>query len=316
MSVDRQPVLVTGANGFLGAWILAGLAAAGRPAVASDLARDTRRLDDLLAPDRQGAIRWRSCDVGDAEAVGTLVGDTKPAAIVHLAALQIPACRAAPSLCAQVNIGGQINVLEAARRHGVPRVIYTSSAAAKPRGPANAPANLYGVFKKTAEEIARLYWEAHGVRSLGLRPHIVYGVGRDEGETSAITKAIRAAALGEPYAMPFATQGCLQYAGEVADIFCRCVAADWEGALLSDLTTEQHSTDQLLAAIRAEVPDADIEPSDTIRVSPSQGFDNTVLRSVIGEWPRTPLAEGVIRTIGQFRARAAGRHHAAPAGST
>ncbi len=315
MNVDRQPVLVTGANGFLGSWILARLIAAGCPVIASDLKRDTRRLDNLLEPVQQEAIRWRNCDVSDDGAVDDLVRNTNPATIIHLAALQIPACRANPNHCVQVNIGGQINILEAARNHGVPRVIYTSSVAAKPRGPSNAPGNLYGVFKKTAEEVARLYWEEHGIRSLGLRPYIVYGVGRDEGETSAITKAIRAAALGEGYTMPFATRSCMQYAGEVADIFCQCVSADWEGALLSDLTTELHSTDELLEAIFAEVPDANIKPSDAMRISPTQGFDNSPLIDVIGDWPRTSLVDGIRMTIRQFQALAERNCHTAPADS-
>ena len=90
-----------------------------------------------------------------------------------------------------------VNIFEAARDVGVKRIIYTSSAAAKPRGSANAPGNLYGVFKKTGEEVARIFNEENGLPSLGLRPSIVYGVGRDDGETSAITKAMRAAALDE-----------------------------------------------------------------------------------------------------------------------
>lgn len=297
----NTPVLVTGANGFLGAWIMAGLAAAGRRVVATDLAWDKRRLDQLLDAKTQAAIRWQVCDVTDTAAVQAVFTEVCPSALIHLAALQIPACRIDPVSCARVNVIGQINVFEAARRHGVGQVIYTSSIAAKPRGPANAPGNLYGVFKKTDEEIARIYWEEHGLSSLGLRPHIVYGVGRDDGETSAITRAIRAAAFNESYILPFATRSCFQYAGEVAEIFRRCSEAAWRGALLSDLTTEVKSTDELVAAIRAAAPDADIKVSTTARVSPSGGFDNTPLKSVIGRWPTISLAEGVRLTIEHYR---------------
>lgn len=304
MSGTNEPVLVTGASGFLGSWIMARLISEGRPVIATDLSDDRHRLDQLVPRNDQDRVQWRICNVADTEAVSALVAETGPSAIIHLAALQIPACRAAPPTGALINVVGHANVMEAAREANVRKVIYTSSVAAKPRGPANAPGNLYGVFKKTDEEISRLYAQDFDVTSLGVRPYIVYGVGRDDGETSAITKAIRAAALGEPYDMPFSTTSCLQYAGEMAEIFYRCVEADWEGAILSDLTTETESTDALIAAIRAQVPDARISRSDVDRVSPTDGFDNAPLKAIIGDWPRTPLAEGVRDTITRYRALA------------
>lgn len=302
MSGENEPVLVTGASGFLGSWIMARLIAEGRPVIAADLTDDRHRLDQLVPRQDQGRVQWQICDIADTKAVSALVAETKPDAIIHLAALQIPACRAAPPTGALINVVGHANVMEAAREHDVGKVIYTSSVAAKPRGPANAPGNLYGVFKKTDEEISRLYAQDFGVTSLGVRPYIVYGIGRDDGETSAITKAIRAAALGEAYDMPFSTTSCLQYAGEMAEIFHRCIEADWEGAVLSDLTTETDSTDDLIAAIRAEIPDAQITRSDVNRVSPTDGFDNEPLKAIVGDWPRTSLADGVRDTIARYRA--------------
>lgn len=300
-AANTRPVFITGATGFLGAWIIAQLVNEGRSVVASDIVLDKQRIQNLLSPDKINAVRWEQNDITDADKLEALIDDTKPSSIIHLAALQIPACRENPAIGAKVNILGHINIFEAARKFAIDRVIYTSSIAAKPRGPANAPSNFYGVFKKTDEEIARLYWQDHGISSLGLRPYIVYGVGRDEGETSAITKAIHAAALGEPYEMPFATRSCFQYAGEVADIFARCTQARWQGALLSDLTTEVHSTDQLIDAIWKEIPSARITPSKSVRISPSEGFDNQPVKDVIGEWPQVTLAEGTRETIRLFR---------------
>jgi len=299
--MSNKAVLITGATGFLGSWIIARLIADGQAVVATDLVLDKNRIECLLSPEKSATVRWQTLDTTDSQALNTLVEEVRPTAIIHLAALQIPACRENPVLAAQVNIIGHINVFEAAKKYGIERLIYTSSIAAKPRGPDNAPSNLYGVFKKTDEEIARLYWQDFGISSLGLRPYIVYGLGRDEGETSAITKAIQAAALGDAYQMPFSTESCFQYAGEVAEIFARCINTTWQGALLSDLTTNIDSTDQLIAAIHAEVPDANITPSSNIRVSPTEGFDNSVLKRVIGDWPKTSLDEGVRETLHLFR---------------
>ncbi|MBB4303468.1 nucleoside-diphosphate-sugar epimerase [Rhodobium orientis] len=315
MTADARPVLITGATGFLGSWIIARLLSTGSKVVATDVTDDRSRIDSLVPPADQGAIDWRHCDVSDGYAVDALFAEVAPAAVIHLAALQIPACRANPVACARVNIIGQINVFEAARKHGVGNLVYTSSIAAKPRGPANAPANLYGVFKKTDEEIARLYWEDHGISSLGLRPFIVYGVGRDDGETSAITRAIRAAALGHAYELPFRTESCFQYAGEVAEIFARATEAHWDGALVSDLTTEVASTDDLLAAIRMIVPGATVTTAEIHRASPTDGFDNAPLKRVIGDWPATSLADGVRETVARFRALEGGPAAATAAGA-
>ena len=236
MSRPAEKILITGATGFLGSWIIARLVEQGIPVVAADISADHRRLA-LIKPDLPpGAVDFRLNDVTDGAALEALVEETRPTAIIHLAALQIPQCRAAPALGAMVNIVGQINIFEAARKFGAPRLLYTSSIAAKPRGADHAPSNLYGVFKKTGEEIARIYWRDHRLASLGLRPFIVFGVGRDDGETSAITKAIRAAALREPYEIPFRTRSSFQYAGDVAEIFARAARSSWEGALVSDIS--------------------------------------------------------------------------------
>ncbi|TDK50690.1 NAD-dependent epimerase/dehydratase family protein [Antarcticimicrobium luteum] len=305
MTKRPELIFMTGATGFLGSWIIALLADRGVRVVATDVSDDYRRLA-LLRPDLpEGLVDVRVCDVTDAAALEALIAETRPSGIIHLAALQIPQCRAMPARAAAVNIGGHINVFEAARKAGIERIIYTSSIAAKPRGPENAPSNLYGVFKKTDEEIARIYWQDHRQPSLGLRPYVVYGVGRDDGETSAITRAIEAAALGQAYEIPFSTRSCFQYAGDVAEVFARAASASWDGALLSDITDRTHSTDDVLAAIQAVVPGAAVRGADLVRVSPGDGFDTGPLRQVIGEVPERSLTDGIRETVALYRRIAA-----------
>lgn len=296
-------ILITGATGFLGAWTIDRLLAEGSEVIASDLSKDHHRLE-AIRPLPEKGLSLEICDVTDADALRDLVARTQPTGIIHLAALQIPHCRQNPALGAEVNILGHINVLETAREAGIKKVIYTSSIAAKPRGRANAPSNLYGVYKKTCEEISRLYWEDHRLPTLGLRPHIVYGVGRDDGETSAITRAIEAAALGRTYTLPFRTRSCFQFVGDVAAIFARAVCSDWDGALLSDVTDNVISTDDILAAIHKAVPGAQIDGAADERDSPVIGFDTSPLRDVIGNWVETSVEEGVALTVELYRKNA------------
>lgn len=301
MDRTKSPVLVTGAAGFLAAWVIPKLAAQGRPVVAFDLNRDERRLQLVTKGEGCPGLTWQTGDIADTQLVTGLMDELRPESIIHLAALQIPACRADPIAGVRVNVLGHTNILEAARRSGAKRVIYTSSAAAKPRGPANAPANLYGVFKKTDEEIARLYAEDHGLASLGVRPHVVYGIGRDQGETSVMTTAMRAAALGEAYEIPWSGRTCFQLASDIAEMLVRVCDQTWSGARVTDMSSEVESTDELLAAIKQVVPDARVTLARNERTSPTTGFETAPIEELIGGRPRTPLVEGVRQTVDHFR---------------
>ena len=300
MTSNNRAVVVTGASGFLSAWILPKLIARGRKVVAIDIARDETRLRQATQGQPPPGIAWETADL-TADGIMSRIAEQYAAdTILHLAALQIPACKANPIAGAKVNVVGHVGVLEAARHVGA-RVVYTSSVAAKPRGAANAPANLYGVFKRADEEIARLYAEDFGVASFGLRPHVVYGVGRDQGETSAVTSAMRAAAIGESYVVPWTTATCFQFADDIAEMFVRVVEAEWNGAHLADMTDNVESTADIIDAIRAIVPTADVRAEGPERISPTSGFDVAPLERVIGPRPLTPLSEGVRRTIDHFR---------------
>lgn len=302
MKAKEDRIFITGATGFLGSWIISALVDKGASVIATDVSLDHRRLETLRPDLPKNRIAFHICDVTDAEALDALIAQTQPTGIIHLAALQIPVCRVKPALGAMVNIVGHINVFEAARKAGIKRIIYTSSIAAKPRGPDNAPSNLYGIFKKTDEEIARLYWQDYNLPSLGLRPYIVYGVGRDDGETSAITRAIEAAALGRSYEIPFSTRSCFQYAADVAGAITDAVRSNWDGALLSDITERISSIDDVLAAIQTVVPGAKISKATYERVSPDKGFDTAPLAEVIADWQETSLEEGVRQTVALYRA--------------
>jgi len=119
-----------------------------------------------------------------------------------------------------------------------------------------------------------------------------------------ITEAIRAAALGKAYEIPFRTESCFQYAGDVANMFVRAAASDWDGALLSDLTSRIETTSDVLSAILSAVSDARITIADENRLSPVTGFETEPLEQVIGPLPDTSLEGGVAQTVEIFRRNA------------
>lgn len=81
------------------------------------------------------------------------------------------------------------------------------------------PRTQYGVFKLANEGNARVYFQDHGISSVCLRPHTVYGVGREFGMTSGPTKAIKAAVLGVPYVIQFNGFTNFNYVKDLAEIF-------------------------------------------------------------------------------------------------
>jgi len=293
-------VLVTGASGFLAAWTIPKLLAAGHRVIAADLKRDDTRLTLVTRNQPLLDLNWVEFDVSDDQACRDVVNAHQPQDILHLAALMIPACRAHPVAGARVNLLGHLHMLEAARAVGA-RLTYTSSAAAKPRGPANAPNNLYGVYKRADEEISRLYAEDFNVPSLGLRPNMVYGVGRDLGDTAVITAAARAAACGDSYVLPWRSRAGVQWSDDIAEIFCRVIATDWQGAMASDMGTMLTTTDEIVDAIRAITPDAAISIDGPERAVPTSGFEVDALVDMIGPLPETPIDEGMAQTIAHFQ---------------
>ena len=140
----------------------------------------------------------------------------------------MPTCQADPVTGAFVNIVGTLNVFESAKALGLARVIYASSAAVFGASDANSPlgesaqsepATHYGVFKRTNEGNARVYFLDHGLSSVGLRPLTVYGVNRDSGLTSDPTKAMKAAVLGLPFHIRFSGATDFQYVADTAAAF-------------------------------------------------------------------------------------------------
>ena len=109
------PVLITGAGGCIGSWAMALLTRASVPVVAFDLTQDKRRPSLLMSIDELASIPWLTGDVSDHDVVMKAVETSRASAIVHLAALQVPFCKADPVAGAKVNVVGTINMFEAAR---------------------------------------------------------------------------------------------------------------------------------------------------------------------------------------------------------
>jgi len=304
--------LVTGSSGCIGAWAVALLHRLGAPVVAADITDDRRRLRYLLSDTDIEGVRFEWCDITDLESVTEVMTKAGITNIVHLAGLQVPFCRADPVLGAQVNVVGTATVLEAARRREgkVTGVSYASSLAVygppelypKARVDDNsplAPATLYGIYKQADEGIALRYAADYGVGSVGLRPTIVYGPGRDQGLTSDPTKAMLAVMAGKPGRIGFGGRSILHHAEDVANAFIAAAQMESSDGRAFNVPGSEVSMDEVAQAIRDVVPEAEVTIEPTPLPFP-EGVDPSSFDQHVGGKFR-PLKQGVADAMAHFQ---------------
>jgi UDP-glucuronate 4-epimerase len=283
---------VTGALGCLGAWTVVTLVREGAAVTAFDLGTDDARLRLIATPDEIERVEFARGDIAHLTTVERALARHDITHVVHLAALQVPFCRADPVLGAQVNVTGTVNVFEAAKRHGLETtIVYASSAAVYDEHGEIGPRTLYGVYKLANEGTARIYAAEDGVASVGLRPFTVYGPGRDQGLTAGPTLAIAAAVRGEPYRIAFGGRTQLHYAADVARACVQAARSTPDGAKVFNLGGPATSIAEVVSLIRAAVPGADVTFEDVPLpfpdALPEPWFDS----------PPTPLEQGVRETV-------------------
>jgi len=309
----NEHFLVTGAAGCIGAWVLRNLMWDGTPATVLDLDKKHHRLSLLLTDKEIACIQFIHGDVSDYSTVVNTIKSSGANRIIHLAALQLPFCKADPVGGARVNVVGTVNIFEAVKRLGLKNLVYASSTAVYgmseeyPDEPLAHEAPLkphshYGVYKQANEGTASVYFRDDGINSIGLRPYVVYGAGRDQGMTSTPTKAMLAVAAGQPYHISYGGRYCFQYGDDTAKVFIQAARADFKGGEVFNIGGDSVSTVEVIESIE------DAEPSargritfDDIPLPFPPEVDNRALVSAIGPLSFTPLAEGVTETLDIFR---------------
>jgi nucleoside-diphosphate-sugar epimerase len=307
----RPHFLVTGAYGCIGAWVVRLLLDEGSGVTTYDLGGSDHRLRLLLDDAELASLDRVAGDVADLDQMRGTIEDRGVTHLIHLAALQVPLVRADPRLGARVNVVGTVTVFEAVRASPLAGTLaYASSIAAyDPPEPGRAheqrgvPSTLYGVFKRANEETAGVYWADHGIASVGLRPHTVYGLGRDQGVTSAPTKAMLAAAAGTSYRIPYGGRAELQHARDVARQFIAASRATVHGAAVLDPPGRPASIAEVVEAIVEAAPESagSVDFDDVVGVGVPEQGDTRAFVALLGDLPTIPLREGVAETIESFR---------------
>lgn len=306
-------VLVTGAQGCIGAWVVKNLLGRGVEVLIYDADRNPARLSLLLPPEQVRRAAVETGRIEDAARLKALVTDGGITHIIHLAAVLMPFCQANPAEGGLINVIGTLNVFEAARDAGRPvRVVYASSSAVW--GPEEAygsgklteddplkPSTHYGVFKQANEGNARVFYNTSGISSVGLRPWTVYGVGRDRGLTADPTLAMRAVARQETFRIRVTGPMDLQYVEDVAEAFVRSALNSLEGAFVFNLEGSVVTMEELIATLERLRPGAArLISAEGPRVPVAHRMDGSQLRAQISGVPQTPLEDGMRQTIERF----------------
>lgn len=201
----KQPILVTGAAGFIGYHLCRRLLESGY-AVAGvdnlngyyDPALKTARLDELK---KFEAFSFAKGDLADWETADALFSSVRPEVAVHLAAQAgVRYSIENPRAYIESNVVGFFNILEAARKHPLKHLLYASSSSVygdREKTPfsvedrVDRPVSLYAATKKSDELFAYTYSHLYGVPSTGMRFFTVYGpFGRPDMAYYKFTKAI------------------------------------------------------------------------------------------------------------------------------
>lgn len=299
-------VLITGGAGFIGSHSAEALLERGAQVVIYDNL-STGRLENLQA--LSGRLRFVHGDLRDAARLESALAGCD--AVLHLAAVvSVPESIAHPLLAHEINATGTLNVLEAARKLGVRRVVLASSAAvyganaALPLQESASPQPLspYAAQKWLGESYAKNYASLHGLATVALRYFNVYGPRQDPASpySGVLSRFIAATLAGQ--AVTIFGDGRqtrdFVYVADVARANALAVLGGAEPGAVLNVGTGRAV--DLLAAIAAIAPEGAPAPrfgpprEGDIRHSLA---DVALCERVLGYRADTAFAEGIARTI-------------------
>jgi UDP-glucose 4-epimerase len=317
--VPDDVMLVTGAAGFIGSNLVARLLADGHRVVAVD-DLSTGRLDNLAAaraPQLTGRLQFDHIDVTTAD-FDRLVERMRPSRIFHLAAqVDVRVSVERPLEDARLNLLGTLHVLEAARRHGVGRVIYAASIAGYGDPPpdqlpidervTSPPLSPYGVSKRAAGDYVLAYGATHGVEGVVLTLANVYGPHQSTAGEGGVVAIFAGRMLdGAPctiYGDGEQTRDFV-FVDDVVDAFARAgnvTSAAGERMLIG--TGVATTVNELFAhcAAATDYPHAPVRGPERAGEVRHSLVDASRAREVLGWTPWTGVVDGVAATIAWAR---------------
>jgi UDP-glucose 4-epimerase len=302
-------VLVTGGAGFIGSHVTD---------VFLDAGHEVWALDDLSSGRRENLrpeVRLVVLDVRSPDA-GRMLESERFEVVCHLAAqMDVRRSVADPRFDAEVNIAGFLNLLEAARKSGVRKVVFSSTGGAiygeqdvypAPESHPTRPVSPYGVSKASGELYLGYYRAQYGLASVALRYANVYGPRQNpHGEAGVVAIFSERLLRGETCIINGTGKQTRDfvYGPDVARANLLAATKEVEGPINigTGIETDVNRLYALLAraaGVDRPVQHAPAKPGEQLRSS----VDPSLAAKVLGWRPGVALEEGLQRTVGWFRA--------------
>ncbi len=335
-AVDNQPILVTGAAGFIGFHVATALLKEGRVVIGVD--NLTPYYDVTLKEARLAELRKHNgfsfirLDLADRQATADLFAQYRFPHVVHLAAQAgVRYSLIDPHAYVDSNLIGFVNVLEGCRHNGCKHLLYASSSSVygsnthmpfSVRDNVDHPLSLYGASKKANELMAHSYSHLFKLPTTGLRFFTVYGPwGRPDMAMWIFASAILA---GKP--IKLFNHGKMQrdftYVDDVVESIVRLVGRpatgnpDWSGDnpdpgsssapwrvynIGNNNPVDLLDVVELLEKSIGRQAIRELEPMQPGDV-PATYADVDALMKEVDFKPSTPIADGIARFIAWYRA--------------
>jgi len=241
-------VLVTGATGFIGQRLVRRLLEAGAR-ICAGVSPDERPERVAELPVQAQRLTF---DLRDAGAVRAAVAEAAPQVVLHLAAIGVTNPGVDPDLALAVNAGGTLHLLEPLRGRDVRRVVLVGTCyeyGARETVEGLDPFNVYAASKVAAWAFGRMYWRAHGLPVVTVRPFQVYGSGQPD--HTLVLAAIRAALAGADFPMtPGEQERDFVHIDDVVDgMLATATAPGIDGESLDLGTGQSHTVRQVVERI-------------------------------------------------------------------
>jgi nucleoside-diphosphate-sugar epimerase len=310
-------VLVTGGAGFIGSHLVERLLAEGHTVRVLDDFSSGRR-ENLVFARASPALDVVAGDIRDARTVRDAVADVD--AVFHEAALvSVPRSVEAPELSCDINAHGTARVLDAARRAGVRRIVFASSAAVygdtsrlpvSERDPVR-PLSPYGLDKLYTEQLAALHHALYGLEAVPLRYFNVFGPRQDPSSaySGVISIFVTRLLAGAPLTIHGDGEQTRDfvYVADVVDANMRAMSGGYVGPAPLNVGRGGRTSLNALAAMLGEI--IGVTPAIT-RAAPRPGdirdseADITHIREALGYEPRWTVRAGLEALVAWVRAAA------------
>lgn len=295
-------ILVTGGNGFIGAHILNQLVDRGHDVTNLDISDPSP-----IAAEVEDEVTFLKGDITDPVDVYDAVVAADPDRIVHMAALLGRPCEHDPRRAFEVNVGGSLNVLEAAVTCDVDRVVAAASmevygtvadgSDSLTEQTPRTPDSVYGMTKYALEYLGATYQQQHGLEFAAMEPAHGLGPDRLRGNVDDAF-VVKAAVGGEPLTVPaFEYPYEVIYIEDEARAFVAAVLADdlsFDRYLVG--TGEQVTLAEFVESVneRVEIADLQLESTESgMQLGSKPPIDASRLRTDL-EWEPTHTVEEAI----------------------